>query len=201
MKVDKKPEQMLIYLSYPIMDMNGEPSFVNDLLSYKSDNWLFYRPFDFNASQSNLNERLDCYIPDRYKERFRLTKQTYSLAESEYTVKDIVKDCEQFTPPSNGLMMVIKRLAILSVSDLVLVYGGNPNYGGSSMELLWANLLGKYTIGITDRFLISPFFQTFTEVIVKHNSILEELIFKGTLIDEKRGKFEFNVNNENKEQS
>lgn len=199
MKISKKHDQLLIYLSYPIMDMNGEPAYVNDLINSKPEQWLYYRPYDFNASQSNLYDRLNCYIPDKCKEKFKLTKQTYSLAETKDTVTDIVKDCEKFVPPSNGLSIVLKRLAILAVSDLVLVYGGAPNYGGSSMELLWANILNKYTIGITDRFLVSPWFQTYTEVIVKHNSILEELIYKTSLRYEKRSEFEFHVEDENKE--
>lgn len=187
-----KPEKMLVYLSYPIMDIDIEPPYTFPVIQNTPEHWVFYRPIlPVMGHQPEIYDRLNYYIPKETKEKFSLTKQTQTLSTSEQTVLEIVKECEELCPPpTNSRALVLKDLAILSISDIIIVSCDQPSFGKPSIELLWANILGIHSLGVTDRFLVGPWLQLYTDVMVTTNSVFEELVFRGSIIDSSRKSLE-----------
>lgn len=188
----KKPEQMLIYLSYPIMDVGTEPGYVSDLLKHIPDNWVLYRPLLPLADQLKnevFSARLNYYMSKETKEKFALTKQTLPVVIEDATVLSIATQCSNYLPPTNCQASILKDLSILSISDLVISSTDRPCFGEYGMELLWANILDIPTICVSDRFLLSPWLQAFSDILIRNASILQELDIRGSSIDTRRKEF------------
>jgi len=182
----QKPDEMLIYLSYPIMDIDSEPKYLDNMVTSTPDHWVFYRPIFPTYEQTHIHNRLDYLIPETAQKKFAQTKQTHPLMISVHTVLDITKECEVVPPPNSGILLMLRDLAILSISDLVVSFCDEPCFGGRGIELLWANILGIPTVGVADRFVHSPWLQSYTDAMVTKLAIYEELLLRGAVIDSTR---------------
>ena len=186
----KKPEKMLIYLSYPVMDISSEPWYIQTLIDNTPKHWVFYRPLFPIQEQPELIDRLKYFIPEDRKQKLALTPSTKTLSVSEHTVLTLVEEFSSVPPPNHSTLLMLRDLSILSISDIVVVSCDNPDFGGRSMELLWSNILDIPTMGIVDRFLLGPWLQSNVDVIVRSLYACEELIFRGSAVDSQRKEFE-----------
>lgn len=192
----QKPEKMLVYLSYPIIDVGKEPDILVELVNHAPENWVFYRPFLPFQSQmedAGFARRLEYFLGDDARKAFSQSKQTLPLLVENTTVSSIAAQCASYTLPTNCQAPILQHLSIMAISDLVICYCDTPNFHECGIELLWANLLKVPTLGVTNRFVTSPWIQTYTDALVTNSALLQEMDLRGWAIDMRRREFDFPV--------
>ena len=160
----------LCYLSYPIIDQDKVPEWIANFAQHplvQREAWGIYDPaLGFRANYQNVRcigplSEVQRVAPKgvQHREAFKLDRALFEPMTRE-TLQRI--DHADTTPSTD---IPFKHLYALLRADVVLVDLDLPDHG-ESHEVLYAYLLGVPVIGVSGRFLLSPWMAEKCSVVV-----------------------------------
>jgi len=150
----------LVYCAYSILDQIEPPDWLGKLAANKTvvnQGWGLYDPalgFMANSQNPAVAAALshDRKIPHKIAEAHEVLRLDPKLFAPLGDVAARMSAADRF--PS--IDVSFKHLYVLLRSDVVLVDLTVPSHGGKYYEALYGHLFGKPVIGISHRFILSP---------------------------------------------
>jgi hypothetical protein len=151
----------LIYLSYPLMDKDTKPDWVEKIKvnpMVQKEHWALYDPMLGFSGNFESGIYMAAFLSDntRLSEHAKANQKELRLDPALFgdlgTVLRRVKESDE--RPSIDLPF--KNLYVLLRSDIMLVDLNDPDHGERSQEVLYAYLFGVPVVGVAHRFILSP---------------------------------------------
>ena len=146
----------LVYLSFPLLGVENKPDWVDPVKlnpTSRKEGWGFYDPWHpMKEQDASLRELLGRPPAPTFRDNQRALKLDVDLFKSPAEVAQRFMDADVSCRIEN---VTFRSLYVLLRSDIVLIDLSSPSYEGH-MDLLYAHLGNVPSIGITDRFVSSP---------------------------------------------
>lgn len=161
----------LIYLSFPILDYGEAPAWTAPLLAAK--NLLVYNPrqtFDGNDKRTSgaftnfLDQAFE--LPSALMQVLRLSPLMLERYKS-------FKDPSIFNSNDMFTQVVFRDLYVLMRASMIIADGNHFSSGGTPQEVLYAHLMGKYSVLVSDRSTPGLWMRQHTDVTVDASKAME----------------------------
>jgi hypothetical protein len=158
----------LIYLSSSMMDQSREPTWFPMIMNHplaRAEGWVFYNPWRLLREQplvaKIIFEREPCKRLLTNYETLKLDSELLSILNDKLALR---LDSADRTNTTSDL--VLKDLYVLIRSDVMVVDLDVPSHGGKSQETYIASLGDIPIIGVTSRFVLTPWLLRLVDVLV-----------------------------------
>jgi len=174
---------MLIYLSYPLMDYDEPPRWVEPFkrsLMGQMENWSYYDPILGFSGNIESEAGLVGILSD--------PKRVSALAVQ--AAGHLRLDPDLFKPLSEALPrlrvadssptadVAFKNVYALLRSNVVVADLDNPDHGEKTQEVMYAYLIGVPVVGVAQRFMFSPYVAEKISALVRPdpNAIVRQVL-------------------------
>jgi energy-converting hydrogenase Eha subunit E len=160
-----------------------EPCYVEQICSSLPKNWGVYRPL------VNTFDESSCEIfQDKFNSNYLdgLHKCFPFLGFETIYNQNIDFSCFITKNQDNYKNYIRKELYIMSCSDIIVADISDADYGERSIIISESNNLNIPIIGVSTRFLNSPWLFSLVNTVVKPENVLDEILLYGSAIIAKK---------------
>jgi len=169
----------MVYTSFPILGYMQAPSWVEHVRStfQNQQDVVVYNPRLSMEKNDNINQGRFYTLLNQPIEPTDELKATFEALKLDLSLTTRLMDFPKDAFEDDGLSanIVFRDLYILIRCFMLVADANNPSFGGVGQEVLYAHLLNKTTVIVSDRYAPGPWFLAHCDAVVPSKLAAKEV--------------------------